>query len=71
MSMFHTNIQEIKREINSVLDVLIVLQFVNCCNTRIEEGCLSLKTQESLCKVKKDGLEIKAGLSVKEVCSVY
>jgi hypothetical protein len=70
-SIFHTNIQEIERERNSLLEVLTALQSVcHLLQHRIKEGFLSLKTQEILSKVKKGGLERKADLVVKEARSV-
>jgi hypothetical protein len=51
---------------------LTVLQSVcQLLQHRIEEEFLSLKTQEILSKMKKDGAETKADLSVKEACSVH
>jgi hypothetical protein len=45
MSMFHTNIQEIRRERNSVLEVLTVLQSVSTIATQNRRRFPSLKTQ--------------------------
>jgi hypothetical protein len=70
--MFHTNIQEIGREINSVLEVLTFLQsFCQLLRHRIKEGFLCLKTREIQSKVKNNGLEKEADLFAKEACSVY
>jgi hypothetical protein len=65
------NIQKIQRGRNSVLEDLTVLQSVcQLLQHRIEEGFLSLKTQEVLSKVKKDGLK-KEACSVYKLCSEY
>jgi hypothetical protein len=64
MSIVHTNIQELVGERNSGLKILTVLQ--SLLQHRIEEGLLSLKTQEILIKVKKDGLEKETDLLCKK-----
>jgi hypothetical protein len=72
MSVLHKNIQETEREINSVLEVLAVLESIfQLLQHRIEEGFLSLKTQAILSKMKKYGVQNEADLSVKEACSLY
>jgi hypothetical protein len=72
VSVFHTNIQEIEMERNTLLEVFAALQSVcQLPRHRIKEGSLYLKTQETVSKVKEDGLEKESDLVVREASSVY
>jgi hypothetical protein len=72
MSVFHANIQEIETERNSLLEVFTSLQSVcQLLQHRIEEGSLSLKTQEIISKEKEDGLLKESDFTVREASSVY
>jgi hypothetical protein len=70
--MFRTNIQEIERDRNSLLEVLTVLQSVcPLLQHGIEERFLSLKIREIKSEVMKDGVDKEADFFIKEACSVY
>ena len=72
MSEFHSNIAEIERENNSLLEVINCLKSVqSVLQCRAQDTFMSLKVKELLMKLRRDGLDDRCDAFCSQVATMY